>query len=167
MAHMQTLTLSMIERCSEDQDSNEFTRLLKDLLLSREIVIEGWPEVSGERKPVIGYLVPELRQLHLYPSMTFRAVMEMFRIHDLRSTERAIARQLQDEGILCDVDSGRHKKQVRHRGQRTYVWILDLDKMGINIESTLAAQTGTDPGIGKVLPFRPGYDMPPGEQLFE
>lgn len=121
----------MVQHCSGDKNLREFSCFLTELINSRGVGIDGWAEPSGERKETIGYLSPDEKKLFLIPSLTFRAVLEKFKVHDHRWTERSVADQLKEKGIL-HFDVGRNRMQIRRRGERLYFWVLDFEKLRVH-----------------------------------
>lgn len=157
---MVNLQRSMIERCEDEQNGVAFIRVLKQLITTGELSVKNMVGFDIERKPVVGYL-PESKEaggvIYIYPDIAYQAVLGYTRNSPIRGTERAIARQLHEIGVLKGADKGRLKKQVRTGQRREFVWVMDLESLGFDSQpETYSRYQQAKPG--KVLEFKPGTE---------
>jgi hypothetical protein len=128
----------MLFRCGEEQNGLVFLRVLVQLILSREVRIDGFTEqlTSDTFKPLIGWVRVDAsgeKVLNIYPDVAFKVIKSHAKESPIRGTVRELGNQFQKGGFLTGADDKRFKRQVRHEGARVYVWPFDMKKLGFSL----------------------------------
>jgi hypothetical protein len=128
-ANILILQRSILDRCEEEQHGVAFLSLLKELLLAREVRISGLSEYDNVHKPTVGFAHTRFdgsEVVCLLPGLTFEAVKNASKNAPIRGTARSICMQMKDLNVIIDTDKGKHTKTVRHQGEPTSVWMVNL-----------------------------------------
>ena len=131
---------SMLSRCGEEMTGMAFQRVLHQIIVTKEVVIENLQGFQSDNKPVIGFIPTEGPNhiAYLYPDLVFRYVKNATRDNPINVTLRAVGRQLFNMGVICDRDKDRATKMVRHEGVRKRVWAVNLQKLGFMVPHLVA-----------------------------
>lgn len=122
------LAYQMASRCEDEQASQVFLRVLRQLVSSGEATIQGWNSDNGAFKasrPTIGFR-HDNGNIVLYPDITFATVMNSSKHSPISATLRSIGEQFKEDGVLVGVDKNRTCKLVRAPGKKKpeRCWIL-------------------------------------------
>ena len=133
--YITTLAHDIANRCEEEQGGIIFARVLKQMIDTGEVSIKNLEGFDRERKPVIGYaphkdVATNLSYLH--PDAAWSAVMDYSPNIKINGTQRAIAKQLVDLGILIECEKGHFTKLVREGESRRRVWVVNMEKLGFS-----------------------------------
>ena len=130
-----TVQESMLSRCGEEMTGTAFQRVLHQIVITREVVIEGLVGFECDNKPVIGFIPKEgpAHVAYLYPDLVYRYVKLASRENPINTTLRAVGRQLMNMGVICDRDKDHVTKQIRYDGIKRRVWVVNLQKLGFSI----------------------------------
>ncbi len=130
-------------RCSDEQNSNIFMDILKNLLISGSIKIDGLKGVKPQNNAeVIGQVDSECEtRAFLIISESIRVVKKNSPSGNITLYAPGIGRQLKSQNILVKetLEEGRNRTQRRINGVKNSVWHVDLVEMGLidSIEKTL------------------------------
>lgn len=126
----------MLEKCQEEQASNLFLNILKQLVASESCKVDGLTP-DDSRGETIGFmpLNKEVGAVYLYPDLAYKAVVKSLREsgQELHHSKAAIGKQLvEDEMILVTPKNGGGVAvERRFKGSKGYVWVLDGIKAGL------------------------------------
>lgn len=157
LAIVQQLFHKMVQRCEEEQESSSFTTILKSLIVSKRIVVEGLHGYSTDdpRAPVVGFIPnPENQRIgYYYPDILMNEVNNTLRQQDVPLQKRTISSQLADLKIIVEADSGRYMKTIRKNGVNIKVWVFDHVALELIVDEEKGAETVSPP---KVMPLLRG-----------
>lgn len=148
---IQHLLVKMVERCAAEQSSEAFLRMLNQMIIAGEVNVDKLPGCNGGNKPLVGYIPSTgVDIIHIFPKIAFKVVIEYAsKGTPIYGTEKALTRQLQDQGALAEIGEDSLTKNVRYNGKQVRVWVLKLSSLGLDQENDDVVSTGT----GKVYPM--------------
>lgn len=155
--HILHLRTIMIGKCSQEQASNVFIGILREMVISGACKIEGLSSVDS-RADVVGYVDKDnYGTIYLFPSAAYRVVIKTLRESntELHHTREAIGKQLHEDGMLTEIGTKTVTIQKRFNGSRPWVWALDGVKAGIGYTVRDASKDEPRPKEGNVAPQMP------------
>lgn len=150
-AHVIYLRNRMVERCSSEQSSEVFLRLLNQLIVTGEVTIANLPGMIPERKITVGFVAKDLPYtVCLFPKIVCETVKNYSRSAPILGTELAIGRQLEDQNALSCKDPNHLTKNMRFQGKQVRVWCVKMEALGLDN----AAPTETSRDDHKIIEFK-------------
>lgn len=131
---------NMLGRCEEEQSAVVFLRVLRQLIAAKEVSVHNLDGYYNERKQQIGFASPSQHDvINLFPDVSMNLVRMHTRDIGFSGSDRSVARQLIDMGVISQVDPSRLSKLVRYGQTRQRVWPIKKSELGfdLNAETTL------------------------------
>ena len=130
--HMLKLRNALLDRCSSEQGSEVFLRILTQLLLSGDLSIPNLQGCEHDKRPVVGRIPKDcIGIVHLFPDVVLEQVKNHTRNAPIFGTAMSILRQLDDQGLLAEKDPGRLTKSIKFQNKLMRVWSLKQSALGV------------------------------------
>jgi len=131
--NVEDLRDSIITYCGREQASNVFLNIIRESLMSGKYRIDGFGP-DNPHAEIIGFVdSPEAGEVCLFPSATVGLAKRKLREvgSALSHSKEAIGKQLLQDGMIKDRESGRSTKRKTYRGSREHIWCIDGPKAGL------------------------------------
>jgi hypothetical protein len=152
--YMLQLRNAMLERCADEQSSEVFMRVLKQLLVSGELSVDGLSGCEHQFKPVVGRVPKDtVGIVHIFPDVAIEQVKNHCRNAPIFGSGNAILRQLEDQGLLAERDKSRLTKSIKCMGRSMRVWSLKVSAFGSE-EDEVPAESPKPVMGGDVIEFK-------------
>lgn len=146
--HILMMRSDMVERCAAEQSSEIFLEVLRELIHTGEVSIDSLQGFMNPNKKTIGFIPKDtVEVVCLFPKTVFEVVKSFCHNQPITGTDKAIIRQLDDQGAVAMKDSNRLTKLVRYKGSQQRVWALKMTSLN------LGSAAHSDER-GKVIPLR-------------
>jgi len=134
-SHVLNMRGDMIDRCASEQSSEIFIRVLQELIATGEVSIDNLQGHMNERKPIVGFMPVggEEGMICFFPKVVFEQVKSYCKNQPITGTDKAIIRQLDDQGAVAGKDDNRFTKLMRYNGKQHRVWALKTASLGLDV----------------------------------
>jgi hypothetical protein len=135
LVNIDVLMGRMVTLGGEAHHGTVFKEALAEAIQSGQVSIKGLDGYDLENRPVVGFVRPGVEdEIYLYPSTVFQTIQRMFDKEGMNVTKRALARQLEDMGVLSRTSENRHTIVIRDGRNTTRCWVIAADQLGLSFQ---------------------------------
>lgn len=163
--HILLMRADMLNRCASEQSSEIFIRVLAELIMTEAVMIDNMRGITPDtKKPLVGFIPKEgpPGTICFFPKIVYETVKNYCKNQPITGSDKAIIRQLDDQGAVAEKDHSRYTRLMRYNGTQCRVWSLKMSSLGLlpdNMQDVPPTKEDDSEG-GKLFKFPGSIALP-------